>query len=67
MTAAEKEARIATARWQAQSLKTSALLDAIRDAIDVLDGRHPMVGTELLACNLVARQKLDDARKEALK
>ena len=67
MTAAEKEARIATARWQAQGLKLSALLDAIRDAIDVLDGRNPTVGVELLACNQAARRMLDVARKEALR
>ena len=66
MTAASAEARIATARWQAQGLKLSALLDAIRDAIDVLDGKSA-VGVELLACNQAARRMLDDARKEALR
>ena len=66
MTAAEKEARVATARWQAQCLRLSAMLDAVRDAIDVLDGKTA-VGVELIDCNIAARRMLDEARKEALR
>lgn len=66
MSAAEKEARIATARWQAQGLRLSALLDAIDLAIGVLDGKSN-AGVDLLACNQVARHLLDLARKAARK
>jgi hypothetical protein len=65
MTAAEKEARVARAKWQEQCLRTSALLDAIREAIGVLDGLDPRVGVELLACNLAARALLEIAKERA--
>ena len=67
MSAAEKEARIAHAKWQAQCLKTSALLDAIDIAIDVLDGKSTLVAVDLFGCNTAARNVLEGARKAARK
>ena len=65
MSAAEREASVATAKWQEQSLKTSALLDAIANAIWILDGTSTVIGADPLACNTAARRLLDEARKAA--
>ena len=65
MSAAEKEARVAHAKWQEQCLKTSALLDALDAAIDVLDGKSVFIGVDLNDCNRAARKRLEDARKAA--